>query len=113
MPLSIRPIGLRKLASLLPTVLVLAGCYTVDQRYFNSYANGLVQPGIKFKDAVSRLGEQGFECEGVTSAPETACRRPRHSLLPYTCIERIHLLPTQDGATVAAVSPQPIACAGL
>lgn len=94
-------------------LLCLAGCYTVNDGQFSSDMTTLVRPGMHMNAAIERLNIQGFGCDSRSAAPATTCTKTRQSLLPYTCIERVNLIPAVGLATVERVDIPKIACAGL
>ena len=100
---------------LLPVFLALplAGCYTVHQDRFAAYAGGIVQVGMPMAQAQQRLSAEGFSCGPRDFAPAVSCTRTRQSLLPYTCIERVNLVPAMETQSIDSVQVPPIVCAGL
>jgi hypothetical protein len=102
---------MRKAVPLLPLMLALGGCYTVDQAKFERYVSGRASVGMELPEAEQWLSQDGFQCQGDSSASAVDCSRMRQSVLPYTCIERV-LLRSREGR-VGSVEVPKIACAGL
>lgn len=102
----------RLLLSLVPVVL-LAGCYTVNQQRFAESAAETVQPGMPLAHATDRLSVAGFACDPRRASPAITCTRTRQNLLPYTCIERINLVPNAEITSVGTIAVAPIVCAGF
>jgi hypothetical protein len=94
-------------------LLCLSGCYTVNNGRFSSDMRALVRPGMQMNAAIERLKLEGFDCDSRSAAPAITCTKTRQSLLPYTCIERVNLVPAAGLGTVERVDIPKIACAGL
>lgn len=93
-------------------MLTLNGCYTLDQEKFDAYASQTVKAGMPLAEAGARLVAEGFACDRKSFAPTVSCSRQRGPLWPpYSCIERINLVPA--GAIVGKVEVPPIICASL
>jgi hypothetical protein len=109
---NVSQISMRLLLSLVLVVL-LAGCYTVNQQRFAEYVAETVQPGMSLAQATERLSVAGFACDPRSASPAITCTRTRQSVLPYTCIERINLMPNTEITSVIAIAVAPIVCAGF
>jgi hypothetical protein len=94
-------------------LLCLGGCYTVNNDRFAADMHKLVEPGLDMASATKHLEAHGFTCDAVSAAPSTTCMRTRQSLLPYTCIERVNLVPDGEQPRVKRVDIPQIMCAGL
>jgi hypothetical protein len=94
-------------------LLCLGGCYTVNNERFAADMRKLVEPGLNMASATKQLKANGFTCDGVSAAPLTTCTRTRQSLLPYTCIERVNLVPAGVPSGVERVDIPQIMCAGF
>lgn len=94
-------------------LLCLTGCYTVNNDRFSSDMRTMVRPGMQMRAAIERLELEGFSCDPRSAAPATTCTKTRQSLLPYTCLERVNLVPAIGLASVELVDIPKIACAGL
>ena len=99
----------------LPLLLIaqLAGCYTLNQERFAAYIAETVQPGVPLAQAMERLSAAGFSCDPRASSPAISCTRIRQSLLPYTCVERVNLVPNKEMTVVGFVAVPQVVCAGL
>lgn len=99
------------LSSWVLLLLVLPGCYTVNQEGFTKHVEQIVAPGMRLSEAAMRLSKDGFACDALVSSPAVTCTRDRQSVLPYTCIERVNLVSSNE--IVSAIQVPPIACAGF
>jgi hypothetical protein len=98
------------------TAALLAGCpgmSTRDNEKFQAVIAKNVSPGMSFVTGIEHLVNTGFSCDDRSSAPAVACSRYRMSLLPYTCVQSVHLLTDADRKTIVEVNPQPVRCTGL
>jgi hypothetical protein len=98
------------------SALLLTGCPGMgprDNERFQAVVARTVATGMPLATALSRLAKAGFKCDPRAAAPEITCGRDRQSLLPYVCIQRVNLATDPERTTVTAVTPKPIACAGL
>jgi hypothetical protein len=94
-------------------VLLLTGCYTVDNERFAGTMHAMVKGGMPMADAVARLKAEGFACSAMLPMPSLTCSKTRQSIAPYTCVERVNLNAAPDPSRVGAVEVPKIACAGL
>ena len=94
-------------------LLCLGGCYTVNNERFAADMHELVAPGLDMASAMKRLEANRFTCDAVSAAPATTCTRTRQSVLPYTCIERVILMPISEKPGVGRVDVPKIMCTGL
>jgi hypothetical protein len=104
---------MKRLALIGGSLLFLSGCYTVNNERFANDVRALVQPGMEMSLATGKLESNGFACDPHSSAPAITCVKTRQNLLPYTCIERVNLTPSQAPMTLDRVDTPPIACAGF
>jgi hypothetical protein len=85
----------------------------VNNERFATGIRALIMPGMDLAAAQSRLSSNGFNCSPLGAAPAISCSRMRHSLLPYSCIERVNLVPGAIQGKVERVEIPQIVCAGL
>jgi hypothetical protein len=114
------PLSLRRIvcpsAVILSMGLLLSACPGMspkDNERFQAIVRKNVTPGMPLATAEQHLQHAGFHCDDRPAAAEISCTRDRQSVLPYACIQRVNLMPDADRLTVTAVTPEPIACAGL
>lgn len=101
-----------RVAVILLIALPMSGCYTANQKHFESYAKQLVQPQMQFPSAESALASAGFLCDTQSAYPEITCTRHRTGFMSG-CIERINLRLDVVRTNVTVVDPKHIVCAGL
>ena len=94
-------------------LLWLGGCYTVSNERFSADIHKLLEPGFDMASATKNLEAIGFSCDSVSAAPSTTCTKTRQGILPYTCIERVNLIPASKQTGVERVDIPQIMCAGL
>jgi hypothetical protein len=94
-------------------LLCLGGCYTVNNERFAADMHKLVAPGLDMASATKHLEANKFTCDSVSVTPPSTCTRTRQSLLPYTCIERVNLVPATEKPGVERLDIPQIVCAGL
>lgn len=94
-------------------LLLLGGCYTVNNERFAADIHKLLEPGFDMASATRNLEAIGFSCDSVSAAPWTTCTKTRQGILPYTCIERVNLMPASKQTGVERVDMPQIMCAGL
>jgi hypothetical protein len=104
------------LLSFLTLLLPILGCTGVtpedNQRFRSEIAENL-SINMPLTVAKERLTQLGFSCDEQSSAPNITCTRTKQNILPYSCIQRVNLSPDPERDSVAAVTPEPIVCAGL
>jgi len=91
----------------------LGGCYAVNDARFSAHVQSLVEVGMPFRTALLRLEGDGFDCDPRGGTNVLSCTKTRQGLLPYTCIERVDLVPAHGHASVEGIEVAPIMCAGL
>jgi hypothetical protein len=92
-------------------VMLLTGCYSMNQQRFSEYANSRVSIGMTLSSAREHLISDGFSCDEERASSTMACFRDQQNLLPYSCIERINIMSAHE--VVSSVEIPAIACAGL
>jgi hypothetical protein len=90
-----------------------AGMSPSDNANFQAVVAKSVSPGMLLVTGIKHLAKAGFICDDRGSAPAIFCTRMRQNILPYACIQRVDLTTDPDRRTIVAVTPKPIACAGL
>jgi hypothetical protein len=90
-----------------------AGMSPSDDANFQAVVAKSVSPGMLLVTGTKHLAKAGFICDDRGSAPAIICTRLRQNILPYACIQRVDLKTDPDRRTIVAVTPEPIACAGL
>jgi hypothetical protein len=90
-----------------------AGMGPSDNANFQAVVAKSVSPGMPLVAGIKHLAKAGFICDYRGSAPAVICTRMRQNILPYACIQRVDLKTDPGRRTIVAVTPEPIACAGL
>ena len=103
-------VELLKLSCVVGLMTSQSGCYTPNQRAFESLVNNRVTVGMSLTTAVLNLRAMHMQCSGT--GPIT-CDRIRQRLLPSSCIERAVLSGSPAGGLVETLEIRPIICAGL
>jgi hypothetical protein len=98
-------------------VLLLGGCYTMNQEAFESFALERASEGTPASVATKRLAADGFNCGDkpvfLQRVPDSiACTRKLNGFL-YACLERIEFQSVPPQATVAKLTIGKVSCAGL
>ena len=94
------------------SVVLLCGCYTVNQSALETNVHEKVQVGMSLTVATSLLQIDGFDCDARTVPPAMDCSRKRQPLALYACVERVRLFADAD-KRVTEVDVAKIACAGM
>jgi hypothetical protein len=90
-----------------------AGMGPSDNENFQAVVAKSVSPGMPLVAGIKHLAKAGFICDDRGSAPAVICTRMRQNILPFACIQRVDLKTDPGRRTIVAVTPEPIACAGL
>jgi hypothetical protein len=91
-------------------VALLSGCYIANQPEFEASIHKRVSVGMPLQTAVAALAERKLQCHGENPVD---CSRLRQSLMPYSCVERVHLYSSGPDRVVSEIQIPKIACAGL
>jgi hypothetical protein len=91
-------------------IALLSGCYIVNQPRFEASIHKRASVGMPLQAAVAALGERKMHCNGENPVD---CSRLRQSLMPYSCVERVHLYSSGPDRLVTEIQIPKIACAGL
>jgi hypothetical protein len=89
--------------------LLLAGCYSPDLPNLQDEVGRIVAVGMPASLAISRLGANGFECNGNETVE---CGRKRESFM-FGCTERVDLAFNKDTGAISGVYVPQIACVGI
>jgi hypothetical protein len=92
-------------------LLLLGGCYSVNQGKLGNFVTTTVQPGMTLEEALVRMRAEQFDCQSSSAGTLTVCTRSQQSLLRGECIERVDLVRSASSTrTVGGVDILAIKC---
>ena len=95
--------------------ITLSGCPGMsprDQESFRSHINQTISNDMSFVKTIELLAKDDFSCDDRSMSMKITCTRMKHSLLPYSCIQRVNLSADAERRMIVDVTTE-IACTGF